>query len=228
VQIVPSLPPLQLLAPAGGAPHVPRVCPCGIVQTPPQQSGPFAHTSPSCVQNDDAIEQCPETQSCEQQSPFCAHALPDVLHDVLSAVHVPLPPHTPPQHCALLVHAWPSETHAPVSQRPATQASEQHWSDVVHAAPARSQITGAPPRHVCAFGSHDAEQQSVSTMHDIPSAVQEATPPSKKLTPFGAFVVEPPHPAASAEADPTTVSAANTYPHARFSIQATKAIPRPP
>jgi hypothetical protein len=158
------------------------------------------------VQNDDAIEQRPEAHSCEQQSLFCAHVLPDVLQDVFSAVHVPLP-HTPPQHSALLVHAWPSETHAPAPHRPATHDSEQHWSDVVHAAPARSQIAGAPPRHVCAFGSHEAEQQSVSTVHAMLSGAQEATPP---LTPFGSFDLEPPHPPASAEAAAMTVSAAST------------------
>jgi hypothetical protein len=179
------------------------------VQTPPQQSGPLAQTSPSCVQKEDAIEQCPEAHSFEQQSASCVHALPDVWHVMLSAVHVPLLPHAPLQHCAALEHAWPSETHAPMSQRPATHASEQHCSDEVHAAPARSQITGAPPRHVCAFGSHAAEQQSVSTMHAIPSAVQEATPPSKKLSPFGE-VLDPPHPPAMADADAATVSAAST------------------
>jgi hypothetical protein len=55
------------------------------------------------MQKDDAIEQRPPAQSCEQQSEFCEQVFPDVLHDVLSGVHVP-PPHLPPQHCASLAH----------------------------------------------------------------------------------------------------------------------------
>jgi hypothetical protein len=56
------------------------------------------------MQKDEAIEQCPPTQSCEQQSELCEQVFPDVLHDVLSGVHVP-PPHLPPQHCPSVVHA---------------------------------------------------------------------------------------------------------------------------
>jgi hypothetical protein len=64
------MPPLQLLAETGGAPQVPSVCPCAIVHTPPQQSGPCEHTSPFWMQKDDAIEQWPFAQSCEQHSEF--------------------------------------------------------------------------------------------------------------------------------------------------------------
>jgi hypothetical protein len=122
------------------------------------------------VQNDEANEQRPLTQSCEQQSVFCAHVLPLVLQVVLSGVHVPL--HLPPQHSASLVHAALSERQAWPLHLPPTQESEQHCSGEVHAAPDTSQLAGVPPRHVCLVGSHMDEQQSVSALHAEPSAEQ--------------------------------------------------------
>jgi hypothetical protein len=80
------------------------------VHTPPQQSGPTVHASPSCVQNDEVSEQLPLTQSCEQHCELCMQALPAVRQLVLRGVHAPL--HLPPQHCASLVHAALSERHA--------------------------------------------------------------------------------------------------------------------
>src|SRR5450432_1342558 len=80
VHTVPSTPPLQKVAPAGGAPHTPRVWPAEIVHTPPQQSAAWAHTSSFWMQNEDAIEQRPLAQSCEQHSELWPHVLPDVLH----------------------------------------------------------------------------------------------------------------------------------------------------
>jgi hypothetical protein len=47
VQSDPSFPPLQYVDPLGGAPHVPMVWPWATVHTPPQQSGPDVHASPS-------------------------------------------------------------------------------------------------------------------------------------------------------------------------------------
>jgi hypothetical protein len=78
--------------------------PDAIVQTPPQQSGPCVHASPFWMQNDEAMEQVPDAQRVEQHSVLDEHALPAVLHVVLSALHVP-PEHDPPQHCASVVHA---------------------------------------------------------------------------------------------------------------------------
>jgi len=158
---VPSKPPLQKLAPAGGAPQVPSVAPVAIVQTPPQQSGPCEQVSPFWMQNEDAIEQWPEAQSCEQHSELCVHALPDVLQDLLSAVQEP-PEHVPLQHSAPPVHACPSETQACAPHCPPTHESEQQSSDVLHAAPAASQLMGAPPRQVLARGSQRPEQHSTS------------------------------------------------------------------
>jgi hypothetical protein len=41
-----------LVAPVGGAPHVPRVAPLAMSQRPVQQSSPRAQASPCCTQND--------------------------------------------------------------------------------------------------------------------------------------------------------------------------------
>jgi hypothetical protein len=56
------------------------------------------------MQNDEAIEHRPAAQSCEQQSALCEQALPEVLHAVLSGLHVPFV-QSPPQHCVPAVHA---------------------------------------------------------------------------------------------------------------------------
>jgi hypothetical protein len=153
-----------------------------MVHTPPQQSGPNVHASPSCVQNDEASEQRPPLQSCEQHCEFCMQALPAVRQLVLSGVHVPL--HLPPQHWASLVQAALSERHACPLHWPPTHEREQHWSGDVHAAPAISQLTGVPPRHVSLVGSHCAEQQSASPVHAAPSMAHLATPPSTKPPPL--------------------------------------------
>ena len=179
---VPSTPPLQNDAPAGGAPQVPSVAPAAIVQTPPQQSGPCAQVSPPWMQNDEAIEQWPvASQSCEQHSELAVHALPDVLQDLLSAWHVP-PVQVPPQQSVPVMHACPSEAQACAAHLPLTQEREQHSSEPVHAAPAASQLTGAPPRHVFARGSHRSEQQSASLPQCDPVSAQalvpNPTPPS--------------------------------------------------
>jgi hypothetical protein len=76
-----------------------------MVHTPPQQSGPDVHASPSWMQKDALKEQRPAAHKPEQQSEPWAQALPDVRHAPLSGVHVPFVPHWPPQHCASLVQA---------------------------------------------------------------------------------------------------------------------------
>jgi hypothetical protein len=116
------MPPLQYVAPAGGAPHVPSVLPEAMVQTPPQQSGPWVHVSPFWMQKDDAMEQWPPWQSCEQQSAFCAHVLPAVLQHEL-------PPSLPA--VADVTHPLPvlSDAQVPFVQVPLQQApSELHSS----------------------------------------------------------------------------------------------------
>src|SRR5260370_2290035 len=113
------------------------------------------------MQNDDALEHRPATHSFEQQSEFCPQALPDVLQEVLSALHAPLA-QVPPQHSALVVQFWPSDVHAPGEHLPLTHETEQHSTEVVHGAPVASQLTGAPPRQLLVFGSHSPEQQSPS------------------------------------------------------------------
>jgi hypothetical protein len=161
VHTVPSTPPLQKVAPAGGAPQTPRVPPAEIVHTPPQQSAACAHTSSSWTQNDDAIEQCPPVQSCEQHSELCAHEFPDVLHVVASALQVPAS-QAPLQHSALETHATPSEVHACAVHCPPSHEREQQSRAVAQGAPEASQFVGAPERQVSVRGSQRSEQQSTS------------------------------------------------------------------
>jgi hypothetical protein len=200
LQTFPSMPPLQKLAPAGGAPQVPSVDPCAIVHTPPQQSGPCVQVSPLWMQNDDAIEHWPAAHSWEQQSELSVQSLPAVLQDALSAAHTP-PVQVPPQHCAPNVQAWPSDVHAPIEHCPLTQDKEQHSKDVVHAVPGPWQLSGAPPRHELTRGSHSPEQQSASAPHWVPTAAQWFEPPVVALAstspslPCSEVVAElPPHP----------------------------------
>jgi hypothetical protein len=201
---------LQKLAPAGGAPHVPTVCPEAIVHTPPQQSAAWLQTSPFWMQNDDAIEQRPPVHRCEQQSDDWLHALPEVLHDALSALQVP-PEQFPPQHCALVEHAWPSEVQAPAEQAPLTHESVQHSVAAVQVAPVASQFTGAPPRHMEVRGSHCPEQQSGSPPQWAAASEQWAWPPSAPIP----LEEAPPQLAWMDAAATRTAKAAQTLPSQR-------------
>jgi hypothetical protein len=160
------------------------------------------------MQNDDAIEQWPEVQSCEQHSELCVQALPEVLHDLLSAMQLP-PEHAPLQQSAPVVHACPSDTHACVPHFPPTHESEQHSIDVVHGAPAASQLTGDPPMQAPILGSQRPEQQSASLAQCEPELAQRLVPP--KLNPPSPDTLPdaPPHPLARAAAVVATTSAAS-------------------
>jgi hypothetical protein len=207
---VPSTPPLQKDAPAGGAPQVPSVAPAAIVQTPPQQSGPCEQVSPFWMQNDEAIEQWPDVQSCEQHSELWVHALPDVLHDLLSAMQVP-PEHVPLQQSVPAVQACPSDTHACVPHCPPTHESEQHWIDVVHGAPAASQLTGAPPMQAPALGSHRPEQHSASLAQCEPELTQTLVPPNPNPPSAETLPDAPPQPLARVATIVPTTSAASAW-----------------
>jgi hypothetical protein len=99
----------QLAGPLGAEPaHVPIVCPAAMVHAPVQQSPLFAQASPGCTQNDDAWQVPPE-QRPEQHEALDVHALPIVLHVVLSGVHVWLVPHVWLQH-------WPFDVHGRLSE----------------------------------------------------------------------------------------------------------------
>jgi hypothetical protein len=118
---------------ASATPQTPSVEPAALVQRPPQQSTSFAHESVFCLQYEGAAEQMLFLQNFEQQSPFAAHGLPDVLHVVLSGVHV-VPPHFPPQQAPSVLHVAPSAVHCWPEHFPPTHANVQHSVFAVHAA----------------------------------------------------------------------------------------------
>src|ERR1019366_1895051 len=158
------------------------------------------------MQNDDAIEQTPDAQSCEQQSPFCEQALPDVLHALPSAWHVPFV-QVPLQQSAPAEHARPSEAQTCPAQRPPAHDSEQQSSDVAHDAPGASQFTGEPARQVSERGSQRPEQQARSLAQGSAAAAHEAVPPtlaSKLSDPEP----PPPHPPQTTAAVITATNAA--------------------
>ena len=74
----------------------------------------------------------PSLQSLEQQSVLFAHGLPDVLHDALSAVHLPAS-HLPPQHSPSAVHAAVSAVHCFSPHLPPTHAPLQQSVFAAHA-----------------------------------------------------------------------------------------------
>ena len=113
--------------------HTPSAAPVVLVQRPPQHSVSVAQTSASCLQNDGA-EQIPLAQYCEQQSPFAAQVLPEVLQDLLSGVQVPFA-HCPPQHWSFDAHANPSEMHNDALHAPFTQLTLQQSVPTAHVAP---------------------------------------------------------------------------------------------
>jgi hypothetical protein len=170
---------------AAGTEHVPSVIPAFFVQSPPQHSPSVEHTSPVCVQNDDWLEQRPFTQRCEQQSPLVEHVLPEVLHELLSGVHVlpasapPSPPATglqePPQQLAFEVHGWLSEMHSCELHLPLVQTNEQHSLLVAQLPPAWTHWpTGFA--QTWSVASHSDEQHCALPVHDCPMG--KHAPPS--------------------------------------------------
>jgi hypothetical protein len=129
------------------------------------------HTSPFWVQNEGWLEQRPFEQSFEQQSPFPAHALPDVLHDPLSAAHRFAPPspatHDPPQQVAFEVHASLSEVHRFFPHLPPSQTKVQHSLPVAQESPDALHVP-IGFTHIFVVASQTAEQQSALTAHAIP------------------------------------------------------------
>src|SRR5215472_11528006 len=113
---------LQLADVCGGWPQVPKG-PTVMLQTPPQQSAGWLHTSPTWPQKDDG-EQTPPAQSCEQQSPFKLQVSPRTRH-MLMGVHVPPVPQMPLQHCEPLEQGWLSDVHDGLVQTPVVQTPVQ-------------------------------------------------------------------------------------------------------
>src|SRR5262245_23100075 len=107
---------MQPATPVGGGLHVPNVPPLAMLQMPVQHSAAFAHTSPSCVQNEGWLH-VPFGQNPEQHSPLSVHALPSVLHSVLSGTHAP-PEQVPLQQAAFELHGCLSEVHGEVQTHP--------------------------------------------------------------------------------------------------------------
>jgi hypothetical protein len=105
-----------------------------MVQMPPQQSEPCAHTSPFCVQYEPLPQVPPALQKPEQHVAAVAavHGLPSVLHDTLSGVHVPL--HLPLQHSPSEVHVLLSAVHL-AWHMPETQLIEQQSVLTMHEPP---------------------------------------------------------------------------------------------
>jgi hypothetical protein len=79
----------------------------------------------------------------EQQSPLAVHALPSVLHLVLSAAHLPVV-HVPLQHWLLPVHAVPSEMQAGKPQAPWLQVPLQQTPFEAHPLPSEMHPPSLP------------------------------------------------------------------------------------
>jgi hypothetical protein len=190
---------------ASSALHVPSVAPAALVQLPPQQSTSVPHASPFWTQNDAAAAQTPFWQSCEQQSPLAVHGLPEVLHVVLSGVHLPAV-HLPPQHAPSAVHAPLSAVHCVPEHVPLTQEKVQHWLFVVHAAPAPAHaIAGASQTLLVVLQLFDAQSPLLAHVEPPgssgpvgPPEVPPEVPPDDPSAPPSEFASTPdvslPHP----------------------------------
>ncbi len=95
--------------------------------------------------------------------------LPDVLHVVLSGVHVPLV-HLPPQHCPSAVHAALSDAHCLSEHVALTHENWQHSSLVLHAVPAALHLL-TEATHSFDAGSQFAVQHSALDAHVPPAAL---------------------------------------------------------
>lgn len=203
----PSTPPLQLLGPVGGAPHVPNVAPLAMLHVPLQQLLALVQTSPVWTQNDELSEQRPPEQSFEQQVALVVHALPAVLHVVLSGVHFP-PAQVPLQQSPFAVHAALSDVQIVAPHLPPVHESAQHSVAVVHAVFAAPH-TPTDAEHAFVVPSHVPEQHSVPLAHDLPNTPQPGppSPPSPPLpsSPPSATsaVLLPPHACPNAPSVPS-------------------------
>lgn len=184
---VPSNPPWQNDAPAGGEPHVPRVASASMLQIPPQQSAATAHTSPVWMQNEDPSEQVPFAHNLEQQASLPVQALPAVEHDVFRALHAPCE-QLALQHCAGSVQGLPSEAHVLTSQTLLTHDRVQQSVGDEHGSPARAHFPTVDVQ-VRDPGSHCLEQHAALSAQALPCAMQGGS-------------VEPSEPPALASAPP--------------------------
>jgi hypothetical protein len=97
-------------------------------------------------------------------------ALPEVLQDRLSALHVPSV-HVPPQQSAPVWHSAPSETQASAPHKPSLQLSSQQSVAAPHGTPAEPQASDTPAQ-VLVAGLHKPEQQSPLPVHNSPNLEQ--------------------------------------------------------
>lgn len=95
--------------------------------------------------------------------------MPEVLHAVLSGVHVPPVLHAPLQHCADVVQAWLSVVHWVAPQAPLSQTKVQQSCGIVQEPPAALQVPiVAAQIFIC--GSQLALQQSALVLHVEPAS----------------------------------------------------------
>jgi hypothetical protein len=180
-------------------------CPFGALHVPPQQSLPVKHISPFCRQYDEALLHVPLLQSPEQQSPSCAHVLPEVRHappappspELPIAAHLPFT-HVSVQHVLVPAagHALPIETHCALPHVPLTQAPLQQSVLTPQLAPALPHVetddTQTLPRQ-------RLEQQSAFPLHAACCAAHFGTnaaslpvaPPSSPVADPSVVATEP-------------------------------------
>jgi hypothetical protein len=160
-------------------------------------------------------------QRLEQQSPFFVHVLPAVLHDVLSAAHLPVV-HVPLQQLASEVHASVSAVHAAFAHAPATQLRLQHSVGEPHDAPAAAHAPTLDA-HVFVAASQSCEQQSAPVWHNPPKRWHEG----------GETTAPPPVPLLPPPAPPLTLAAPPSNeekppaPEPPFPASVPASVPRP-
>jgi len=157
---------------------------------PVQQSVFVKHASPGWVQNDDGW-QVPFAHRLEQQSQFAEHALPSVLHELLSGwqtlfVQIWL------QQSAFLLHIFPSDVHDPTPHTPPAQTWLQQSPFDLHPLPSVTQ----PPSLL-----HHGQLPSLLPPPSIPppESLPSESPPSRSVAslppPSFCPLSSPPHPA---------------------------------
>lgn len=174
--------PLGTPPPLVGAPHTPVVLPACLVQLPPQHSKLVEHTSPSCVQNETALEQTPLLQSFEQQSLAVVQRFPDVRHDWpgFALAHVPVAqiPLQQSPDCWQVPAVGLSDTHCLSAQTLFTHAPVQHSLGAPQDVPGLLQVPigGA---HCFVAISQFAEQHSLLVAHVVLVSLQLVASPSE-------------------------------------------------
>ena len=129
------------------------------------------------------------SQVLEQHSAPDLQELPDVVQAAFNGAHTPLA-QEPPQHCALLVHFWLSETQAAAAHCLFSQRRLQQSVAEAQASVAEAHVVSTDAQ-LLLLASHTPEQQSLPEAQRSAYALHAAAPEPAPPEPVPAVAPAP-------------------------------------